>query len=196
MKEFKQKAAEVTEALNNTKEGDGSSAIFNLNMHQDFIISKLGLQKRLKGHELIIKILLYKILGLKTTDEEMKKQISKIREKPRRSVMDSYKRNHNKSAYSENRSALHSYLKGGDINQKPGTHQGFRMHNTFYRSGVQVPKDMSQRDLLSQQKRHTNSLDLTSNRKQNKDLMSFENTYAKESTQMSPRSTIHSIIDQ
>jgi hypothetical protein len=77
MKDFKSKAAIITRQLNSRREGEGSSASFNLNMHQDHIIKKLGLQKTIKGHELIIKILLYKILGIKTNDEEMRKQLTK-----------------------------------------------------------------------------------------------------------------------
>lgn len=64
--------------LNKLNKGQGSSAVYNLNMHQDFIINKLGLQKKLKGHELIIKILLYKILGLKMDEEELKTQADMI----------------------------------------------------------------------------------------------------------------------
>ena len=41
MKEFKEKAAEITKVLNSLREGDGSSAMFNLNMHQDYISNKL-----------------------------------------------------------------------------------------------------------------------------------------------------------
>lgn len=72
MKEYRQKAAQLTSQLNITNPGVGSSAIFNLNMHQDFIINKLGLVKKLKGHDLIIKTLLFKIFGIKTNDEDMK----------------------------------------------------------------------------------------------------------------------------
>ena len=200
MKEFKQKAAEITERLNNTHEGEGSSAIFNLNMHQDFIVNKLGLVKRLRGHELIIKILLYKILGLKTNDEEMKRQISTIKERPsRRSILESYKRVYNKSSHSENRSALFSYLKRNQNDlqkRKPSTQQGPRFNKTLYQKPMNENPYSLTRGLVSQQQTHSNSLDLTASRKGNRDLISEEYPTKSTKDQLSPKSVVNSIIDQ
>lgn len=221
MKEFKEKAAEITKILNNLREGDGSSAMFNLNMHQDYISNKLGLQKRVKGHELIIKILLYKILGIKTNDEEMKKQIQLQKERSsksshrrnltsgefsqsqlksentRESSKDLNRKAMNKSAYSETRTSLYNYSSRVKSLKKPSTHQGNRLHRTFYH-GFGGRKYHQNRDLTSQQHKHANSLDMTSNKKINKDIISEDEFDVKnnQKREMSPISTINSIIDK
>jgi hypothetical protein len=221
MKEFKEKAAKITRVLNNLRDGVGSSATFNLNMHQDYIANKLGLQKRVKGHDLIIKILLYKILGIKTNDEEMKKQIKLQKE---RSSKNSHRRNlvsgefsrsqlksentkesskdlnrklMNKSAYSETRTSLHNYSSRIKAIKKPSTHQGNRLNRTFYHH-FGGKKFLQNKDVISQQHKHTSSFDMTSNRKLNKDIISDDefNLKTNKKEEMSPISTINCIIDK
>jgi len=166
MKEFRDKAAEVTQELNRINNGDGSSAIYNLNMHQDFIINKLGLKKKLAGHDLIIKILLFKILGLKTNDEEMKKQIDNPEEKPKSAMSVRFMRtNHNMSAVSENRSSLKNYIRNySRASNKPNTHQGSRFSSNFFKNYKLGAASQASKELLNQNKKHTCSLDMTSNK--------------------------------
>ena len=192
MKEFKQKAAQQTEILNSKNSGEGSSASFNLNMHQDFIINKLGLVKKLKGHDLIIKTLLYRLLGIKTNDEEMKRQTTKrISSAHRKSVMDSYKYHHNSSHFEQNHARSHNLSKNQSViyKRKPGTHSGSRF-NYFN----QVKNLSNNQDLKSAHLQH-NSMDITSNRKSHYFSVTDEqNDISKD--EVSPKSLVNSIIDQ
>lgn len=194
MKEFRDKAAKVTKELNKINHGVGSSAIYNLNMHQDFIINKLGLQKKLNGHDLIIKILLYKILGLKTNEEEMKKQMNKMIKKPKSAMSVRFAKTHQNMQFSETRSTLQNYIRNHSRGQKkPGTHQGSRFSQSFFKGNMREARSHHTKGLIEQMNKYTNSDDMSSSRKQNKDLFTSENTIQEK---LSPKSTINSIIDQ
>lgn len=183
--------------LNKLNEGQGSSAVYNLNMHQDFIINKLGLQKKLKGHDLIIKILLYKILGLKVDEEEIKKHIGtdKVIKKPQSAMTTGVRGHHSKSAHSENRSSLINSIKRTNVS-KPSTHQGNRYANTFYKNQFLEGRVRLNQDLINQNKKHTSSMDMTGSRKANRDLTTDDQTKRDVREGHSPKSTINSIIDQ
>lgn len=186
MKEFKDKAAKVTKELNTINHGDGSSAIYNLNMHQDFIINKLGLKKKMSGHDLVIKILLYKIWGLKANEEKANKDIKKPK-----SVMST-----RFAQTRQNRSALQNYIRNNSRGQrKSGTHQGSRFTNNLFKGNIlEIPfkNAKGQMNNISNMK----SVDMASGRKYNKDSFALDHTIQETSEKQSPKSTINNIIDQ
>jgi hypothetical protein len=199
MKVFLDKAKKVTEELNGHNDGQGSSAVYNLNMHQDFIINKLGLKKKLKGHDLIIKILLFKILGLRVDEEEMRMNADKMKKKPQSAMTTGFRVTHTKSSHSENRSSLHSYVKGYGDNDKPSTHQGHRFSNKYFKKQFLEGRARKQRGSIksiNQNEKHISSMDIAGSRKANRDLTTEDQTKRDIREANSPRSTINSIIDQ
>jgi hypothetical protein len=168
-------------------------------MHQDFIINKLGLKKKLKGHDLIIKILLYKILGLRVDEEENRINANKMNKKPQSAMTTGFRGTHTKSAHSENRSSLHSYVKRYDEGTKPSTHQGHRFSNKFFKKHFLEGRAREQRGSIksiNQVEKHISSMDITGSRKVNRDLTTEDQTKRDIKEANSPRSIINSIIDQ
>lgn len=135
MKEFKDKAASITAKLNQENDGEGSSALYNINMHQDYIINKLGLRKKLTGHDLVIKILLFKILGLTNQEEEDAKESYQQQPKPKSAMSVRFDRRQiNMSA---NRGFLKDHLHNfSKEKRKPGTQQGTRYTNNLASSSA------------------------------------------------------------
>lgn len=198
MKEFKQKAAEKTTELNRRKPGDGSSAIFNLNMHQDFIVNKLGLIKKLKGHDLIIKTLLFRILGIKSSKKDLNdSDEDKNLPENRVGVTDSYKRAYNKSSHSEHRPLkVDNLMKTQSelYKNKPSTHSGNRVIHLQSIQKINQSMNTINQDLKPGHFQNK-SLDFTSNRKIN-DLSTMDDRVVISKEEQSPRSLINSIIDQ
>ncbi|CAI2360050.1 unnamed protein product [Moneuplotes crassus] len=189
LQEFKEKASAITDKMNKINNGDGSSALFNLNMHQDYIISKLGLKKKLTGHDLVIKILLFKILGLTSQNQEESKQ--KVEQsKPKSAMSVRFARtNYNMPS---NRRFLQGNLRScSQEKRKPGTHQGPRFIHNYTSSGI-----INNWRTHDKSKKHTSSLDANSTRKVNKDLFSIDGITKDSVEKESPKSTINKIIDQ
>ncbi|CAI2387678.1 unnamed protein product [Moneuplotes crassus] len=190
LKEFKDKAASITQRLNQANDGEGSSALFNLNMHQDYIINKLGLKKKLTGHDLVIKILLFKIFGLNKQQQEDAKESYHPEPKPKSAASVRFDRK--RINMSANRGYLKDHLRNfSKEKRKPGTQQGIRYSNNLASSTAINNSRASERN-----KKHTNSLDVDSALKVNTDLFSMNNTSKDQLEKLSPRSTLNNIIDQ
>ena len=177
----------------------------NFNRHQDFIINKLGLVKKLKGHHLAIKTLLFKILGQKSDEHSFEE---KLRSNTKNAISNNF--------YSEiDSSRCHKsifvyyiiFIRSNSSKEKlidsisrryqnkPSTCNGQRLDNKLYVRPIASSHDAKLiKNVRNKAHAHSRSLDITSKRQKGYDKINkLEN---KQNNLLSPKDVLNSIIDQ